>query len=82
MFHKINKVSPLTDYKIVVYFQDGVAKIYDVEKLFKKWPRFSILKDSKELWYDARVSAGGFGVIWNDDLDLSCEEIWENEITQ
>ena len=23
---------------------------------------------------------GGYGIIWNDDLDLSCDELWENGI--
>lgn len=24
------------------------------------------------------VDTGGHGIIWNDDLDLSCEELFEN----
>ena len=23
---------------------------------------------------------GGYGIIWNDDLDLSCDELWEHGI--
>ena len=25
-----------------------------------------------------QVDAGGYGISWNDDLDLSCDELWEN----
>ena len=25
-----------------------------------------------------QVDQGGYGIIWNDDLDLSCDEIYEN----
>ena len=25
---------------------------------------------------------GGFGISWNDYLDLSCDEIWEKGISQ
>ena len=24
------------------------------------------------------MDVGGYGIIWNDDLDLSCDELWEN----
>lgn len=24
---------------------------------------------------------GGYGIIWNDELDLSCDELWENGVT-
>ena len=24
------------------------------------------------------VDTGGYGIIWNDDLDLSCDELFEN----
>ena len=24
------------------------------------------------------VNVGGYGIVWNDDLDLSCDELWEN----
>lgn len=24
------------------------------------------------------VDVGGYGIVWNDELDLSCDELWEN----
>ena len=24
------------------------------------------------------VDVGGYGIVWNDDVDLSCDELWEN----
>jgi len=24
------------------------------------------------------VDASGFGIFWNDEIDLSCNELWEN----
>ena len=26
------------------------------------------------------VDVGGYGIVWNDDLDLSCDELWENGV--
>ncbi|MSS19481.1 DUF2442 domain-containing protein [Pseudoramibacter porci] len=78
MFHKIKAVNALSDYKLSVQFAEGVTKIYDVKPLFDKWPAFEALKRSKALFSQVKVDIGGYGVIWNDALDLSCDELYEN----
>ena len=30
------------------------------------------------MFENVEVDAGGYGISWNDDLDLSCDEIWEH----
>lgn len=40
---------------------------------------FSSLKDSA-LFSEAEVDQGGYGISWNDELDLSCDELWEHGI--
>ena len=77
MFHKIKNVSPLPDYKLSVQFAEGVTKIYDVKPLFQKIPAFNSLKSSNDFG-SVYVDVGGYGIIWNDELDLSCDELWEN----
>lgn len=77
MFHKVKAVSPLPEYRLSVQFAEGVTKIYDVNPLFSKWPAFCALKENG-LFYDVEVDQGGYGIIWNDELDLSCDELWEN----
>lgn len=78
MFHKITSVSPLPNYKLSVHFWNGATKLYDVNPLFKKWPAFNALKTETGDWNGVYVAEGGYGIIWNDDLDLSSEELWEN----
>ena len=80
MFHKIKNVSPLPDYRLSVQFAEGCTKIYDIKPLFKQIPAFEELKDS-HLFSDVTVDVGGYGIVWNDDLDLSCDELWENGVT-
>jgi hypothetical protein len=29
----------------------------------------------------AEVDVGGYGVIWGDELDISCDELWANGVT-
>ena len=79
MFHKIKNISPLPDYRLSVQFAEGCTKIYDVKPLFDTIPVFEELKDIC-LFSDVTVDVGGHGIVWNDDLDLSCDELWENGV--
>ena len=76
MFHKVKSVTPLPDLCLLAEFQDGMKKKYDVKPLFKKWPAFRILDSVPGLFEQVRVDAGGYGVSWNDDIDLSCDELY------
>lgn len=78
MFHKIKTVNALPDYRLCVQFAEGVTKIYDVKPLFSKWVPFRALEQMPELFSGVEVDTGGYGIVWNDDLDLSCDELFEN----
>lgn len=81
MFHKIKAVSALPDFRLCVQFAEGVTKLYDVKPLFEKWAAFRALERAPELFMGAEVDVGGHGIVWNDDLDLSCNELFENGVT-
>ena len=78
MFHKVKAVTPLSDNRLSVQFVEGVTRIYDVKQLFVKWPAFRALKGDPELFSAVQVDTGGFGIIWGDELDLSCDELFAN----
>lgn len=78
MFHKIKSVSALPEYKLSVEFCEGVTKIYDVKPLLEKKPFFATLMDQPEVFAFVSVDVGGYGIVWNDEFDLSCDELWEN----
>ena len=78
MFHKIKTVNALTDYCLIVQFAEGVTKIYDVKPLFAKWDIFKSFVKEPNLFSDVEVDLGGYGIIWNDNLDLSCDELFAN----
>ena len=80
MFHKIKNVSPLPECKLSVQFAEGVTKIYDVKPLFQKIPAFKSLESNNDFG-GVYVDVGGYGIIWNDELDLSCDELWDNGVT-
>lgn len=74
MFHKIKNVTALPEYRLSVQFSEGVTKIYDVGRLFHQFPMFNIPDNE---FKKVRVDVGGYGIVWNDDLDLACDELWE-----
>lgn len=80
MFKKIKNVFPLPDYKLSVQFCIGVTKIYDMNPLFSQIQVFSYLKDHPNIFNNVKVDVGGYGIIWNDDLDLSSDELWNHGI--
>ena len=69
----------MSDYKLSVQFCEGVTKIYDVKPLFEQLPVFTALQNDED-FFNVAVDVGGYGIVWNDDLDLSCDELWENGV--
>lgn len=80
MFHKIKSVSALPDFKLSIQFSEGITKLYDVKPLFEKLPIFNYFKDNPEEFSTVEVDIGGYGIIWGDELDLSCDELWEHGV--
>lgn len=78
MFHKVEQVYPLPNFVLDVRFTSQERRTYDVKPLFDLWPVFRSLRDIRGLFEQVQVDAGGYGVSWNDDIDLSCNELWEN----
>ena len=76
-FHTIKSVKPLKDMILELVFNNGVNKKYDIKPLIKKYDIFKCLENEK-LFYNVKVDIGGYGIIWNENIDLSCEEIWNN----
>ncbi len=80
MFHKIYSVKALSDMTLLVWFGKGEIKHYDVRPLEKKRPPFSALQ-VEQLFNLVKIDAGGYGISWNDDIDLACNELWENGVS-
>lgn len=80
MFHKVKSVAPVPGFRLSVQFSEGRTKLYDMDPLFEKIPAFRCLKDAPEEFAGVTVDVGGYGVIWGDELDLSCDELWEHGV--
>ena len=80
MIHRIKEVKTLDNLVLSVIFQDGVEKEYDVKQLFTVFPQFRVFEKEPSLFEQVQVDAGGWGISWNDELDLAAEEIWDNGV--
>ena len=77
MTHRIKKVIPLENFVVLAIFQDGVEKEYDMKQLFDTFPQFHAFECEEGLFEKVSVDAGGYGISWNDELDLAAEDIWD-----
>lgn len=78
MFHRVKEVRPLSDFQLVVLFESGERRSYNVRPLLDKWQAFGALSDVTGLFNQVKVDAGGYGISWNDEIDLSCDELYFN----
>lgn len=79
MFHKAVDLQFRESTTLEVKFQDGIVKRYDMAELFSKYPQLEALKD-RNLFTSGKLM-GSYGIIWNDDLDIEVETIYEEGIT-
>ena len=73
-YPKIKSVNPLDECRLFVTFSTGIKKIYDCTTLLSETP-FAPLKN-KVFFKQVRVDQNGYGIAWNDDIDLSESELW------
>lgn len=80
MVHRIQSVIPKENFVIEALFFNGEKKQYDMKQLFSVFPQFAIFQTVSESFDKVVVDAGGYGVSWNDELDLDAETIWEDGV--
>ncbi len=74
---KIKNVYPKDNMFLLVEFENGIFKLYDMKQLI---PQFEIYKEleNPDIFNLAYVDCGGCGVAWTDEIDVSEVELWEN----
>lgn len=77
MFNKIRHIEIRADYIIEATFVSDVVKQYDFKKLIQTHNAFMPLR-SEGLFKTAKIDCGGYGICWNDEIDIDAAEIWYN----
>ena len=76
MFHKAIKLEYREGTTLELTFSDGKVKRYDMSALFGKYPQLTALKD-RTLFTSGKL-LGPYGIVWNDDLDIEAETVYED----
>ena len=75
-YPKVRSVCPVGDKCLLVTFDNGTRKLYDCGPLLET-EVFGPLR-AEWLFRSVRADPGGYGISWNDELDLSESELWEH----
>jgi len=75
-------VNPLSDYSLLVQFENEEKKQYNIKHLLNEQEAFKMLMYIPGLFEQVKVDAGGYGISWNDEIDLACDELYYNGTTQ
>jgi hypothetical protein len=75
-YPKIQAVTPRRGKTLLVTFENGEQRLYDCTPLLQL-DAFRPLED-EALFRCAHADSHGFGVVWNDEIDLAESEIWIN----
>jgi hypothetical protein len=75
---RILSVYPQEEKKLLVKFSNGVEKIYDCGQILQL-EAFRLLR-TEAFFRAVKVDPGGYGVSWNDDIDLSEYELWTSGV--
>ena len=78
MIIRATKVCFLEGVVLEMTYQDGKIVRYDMSKMFSKYPQLKELETNRQLFESGYIDPGGYGVIWNDDLDFDAMSIYED----
>ena len=76
---KVNAAVPLENGFVLVFFEDGAVKKFDVKRLIPDYPEFEALLNP-DIFNLLKVEPGGYGISWTEDLDCSEGELYEDGI--
>ena len=77
MFVRAIDVKFLENVTVELTYIDGSVIRYDMSKMFDKYPQLKGLEDRK-LFESGHLDPGGYGIIWNDELDFDAMSIYED----
>ncbi|MBQ4089953.1 MAG: DUF2442 domain-containing protein [Clostridia bacterium] len=69
----VKAVVPQEDYTLLITFADGSQRVYNALPLLNK----AIFADQKNLSFFLNARVSGDTVIWNDDVDIAPEHLYE-----
>ena len=79
MDYRLLSVKAIENMNILLVFQNGVEKQFDVRQMYPDYPQFKILEEDTTLFEQVTI-IGGDGIMWNDDLDIDAYGLWHDGV--
>jgi hypothetical protein len=77
-YPRISKAQAIDNHTLVIEFTNQEVKQYDIRPLLDN-PMFAPLR--QPAFFKAfQVEPGGYGIVWNEDIDLSEYELWKHGV--
>ena len=77
MYNRLTNVSFKENLIIIAKFNDGKVVSYDIRQLYEQFPIFKELEKNPVLFINGKIAPGGCGIIFNDEIDIATEELYE-----
>ena len=76
-FIPIRTVKPLSNFVLEILFENGEIRKYDMKPLIEKYTAMKPLKNTSNLFNQVKIDQKGFGLIWNENINLSAWGLYE-----
>ena len=76
---KIISAQVIDDRTLLIEFSQNEFKKYDVSQLLSK-EMFAPLRNPS-FFKNFKIESGGYGLVWNEDVDVSEYELWKNGVS-
>lgn len=76
---RINNAVAIDDTTLLIEFDNQEIKKYDIRKLWDI-PMFVLFKQPA-FFKSFEIEQGGYGLVWNAEVDVSEYELWKNGVT-
>lgn len=77
-YPRIQTVSVLDDFTLIVEFTNQAIKKYDIRRLLDI-PMFYPLRQPA-FFRNFKIEEGGYAIVWNEEIDISEYELWQNSV--
>lgn len=77
MYNRITDIVFKENLIVIVTFQSGEVKEYDFKRLSSSYPPYKRLEQEPELFMNGIIAPGGSGIIFDDETDIPCEELYD-----
>ncbi len=73
---KILNVEFYSEYTLKIFFEDNTIKKYNFSELLTKINYMKLKNPS--VFRNFQIDKGGYGIVWDDEIDISEYELWKN----